>query len=181
MIGYKGFNKDMTCTKGAGKFKYEPGKWYEEKECQTARNGFHFVERPLEVLRWYPWGRFFTIEAAGDIDEDDNKLSCTKIRLVKELSRAELYAHEVRWMLDHWERLDECNYCHEKGEAKNEGDCIIVIGKEPQAKGVYGSTLFLIQTKDGKPVAARAVTVDSHDMVTYYVDWEEVCCEWTYV
>lgn len=30
MIAYKGFNDDMTCTKGKGSFKYEIGKTYTE-------------------------------------------------------------------------------------------------------------------------------------------------------
>lgn len=53
MIAYKGFNKDLACTLGNGTFRYEIGKTYTESEAKCANTGFHCVEEPIEVLRWY--------------------------------------------------------------------------------------------------------------------------------
>ena len=49
MIAYKGFNKDLTCTKGKGVFQYEPGKKYVEEKAKCARTGFHAATNPLDV------------------------------------------------------------------------------------------------------------------------------------
>ena len=53
MIAYKGFNGDLTCTLGKGRFQYEVGRTYKENEAKCARNGFHCVEEPVEVLSRY--------------------------------------------------------------------------------------------------------------------------------
>lgn len=60
MLAFKGFNSDMTCTMGHGRFQYEVGKKYEEKEANCTKNGFHCCENPLDVLHWYnePGSRF---------------------------------------------------------------------------------------------------------------------------
>ena len=34
MIAYKGFNKDLTCTMGKGRFQYEVGKSYKEDSAK---------------------------------------------------------------------------------------------------------------------------------------------------
>ena len=52
MIAYKGFNKDLTCTKGKGVFQYEPGKKYVEEKAKCARTGFHAATNPLDVLSY---------------------------------------------------------------------------------------------------------------------------------
>ena len=53
MIAYKGFNKDLTCTMGKGRFQYEVGKSYKEDSAKCASTGFHCTEEPIEVLSWY--------------------------------------------------------------------------------------------------------------------------------
>lgn len=158
MRGYKGFNRDMTCTMGNGTFQYRVGKTYEEKRAKTVQSGFHFVEEPLEVLSWYPNGRFCLVEAAGDIDEDQDKLACTKITIVKELSLEELYAHEVHFMLENPKR--EISRTAKTGSTAEAGKPILVIDENPTARGKRGSSLFLIQKKRGKILKAAGYKID---------------------
>ena len=74
MIAYKGFNKDLACTLGKGTFQYVVGKTYREDAAKCVKTGFHCVEEPIEVLRWYSGNtaRYCIVEAKGDINEDGN-------------------------------------------------------------------------------------------------------------
>ena len=88
---YKMFNKDLTCTRGRGRFQYTLGEWIEEPEANCVKNGFHCAKNPLDCLSYYPrWddSQCWIVEIAGDIDEDsiDSKVSCTRIRLIKRLT-----------------------------------------------------------------------------------------------
>ena len=84
MICYKGFNQDLCCTLGQGTMQYKVGETYTAKAAQTARTGLHCVEEPIEVLRWYPVGRYCIVAAEGDINESDDKIACTQMRILKE-------------------------------------------------------------------------------------------------
>ena len=82
IIGYKGFNKDMTC-KG---FQYEEGQTYEMSEKPNICNkGFHFCEYPLDCFSYYdPYkSEYHEVESLGDIDRDndDTKISTNKIKI----------------------------------------------------------------------------------------------------
>lgn len=105
MYAYKGFHKNLTCTMGKGTYQYEVNKWYEEKEANCVKNGFHCCENPLDCLTYYPLNgdnRFFLVEAAGDINESGtDKISCTKIRLLKELTPVDIAVHAARYMFRH--------------------------------------------------------------------------------
>lgn len=50
---YKGFNKDLTCTMGHGRFQYKENEWIEESEANCMRNGFHCCYNPLDCLSYY--------------------------------------------------------------------------------------------------------------------------------
>lgn len=162
MIAYKGFNRDMTCTMGHGRFQYEVGKTYEEGNAKCASKGFHCVEEPIEVLRWYRNGRYCIVEAGGDINEDGNdKIACTKITILKEITLQQLGALECQWMMEHPEREYSRNVCRESGFA-GEGEIVIVRGKHPKASGGMGATIFLLkEAKDSKEIIeARAYVID---------------------
>ena len=47
---YKMFNKDLTCTKGRGRFQYTPGEWIEEPEANCVKNGFHCAKNPQSKI-----------------------------------------------------------------------------------------------------------------------------------
>ena len=85
MICYKGFNQNLCCTMGRGTMQYEVGKTYTAESAKTANTGLHCVEEPIEVLRWYPDGRYCIVAAEGDINESDDKIACTQMRILKEI------------------------------------------------------------------------------------------------
>lgn len=149
MIAYKGFNKNLACTMGKGTYQYKVGKTYYEKKAKTASTGFHCVEEPIEVLRWYsgPSARYCMVEAGGDINESGNKISCTKMKIIKELTIQELGAHEALWILNHPER-ENSSYVS-RDEATAENSLAVVRGKRPRARGKVGDTLVLIQEETG--------------------------------
>ena len=47
MIAYKGFNKDLTCTMGKGRFQYEVGKSYKEDSAKCASRMIH-----RDIVSW---------------------------------------------------------------------------------------------------------------------------------
>lgn len=159
MLAYKGFNNKLQATMGSGKFQFEPGETYDEPECKCARNGFHCAENSLDVLDYYRAmdDRFFIVEAAGDINQDGNgsRISCTKLTLRKEISRIDLAVRGCLYMQNHPDREIYGRYVRkEYGECSTKGDFIIVRGKHPEAAGVEGSWLFLIQEKKGSSEVA---------------------------
>ena len=107
MKGFKGFSPELTSVMGNGDKKtcsFRPGITLEVENAKTAREGFHFCEHPFGCLSYYPLdgkNRYFQIEAEGDIDEDDNdRLSCTKITLIRELNLTEMAMEEMIWMIE---------------------------------------------------------------------------------
>lgn len=171
MRAYKAFNAQLQATMGKGTFQFAPGETYEETECKCARNGFHCAENPLCVLTYYSSmdARFFLVEAGGDINQDGagSRISCTRITLLKELTRPQLAAHACLYMQRYQDRDTESGYVKEdKGECTRKGDFLIVRGKSPMAAGVKGSYLFLVQEKQRSKEISGIYPV--------YVDGEEI-------
>lgn len=147
MIAYKGFNKDLTCTKGKGVYQYTPGIWHETDKAKCADTGFHCCENPLDCLSYYPInsGVIWLVEAAGDINEDgDHRISCTRIRLIRALDTMDIALHACRYIYKHPDRPENHNVCSEYGFVRN-NPWVIVRGKNPVASGTKGSRLFLLQ------------------------------------
>ncbi|MDE6210107.1 MAG: hypothetical protein K2M73_10615 [Lachnospiraceae bacterium] len=157
MIAYKGFNQNLCCTKGRGTFKYEIGKIYTEKECKTARNGFHCVEEPIRVLDWYEDGRFCIVEIDEDINEKDDKLSATKMTILKELDIIQLITHECLWIQKHPNRQTSNRILQETGISYN--TFLVVRGKDPKAAGAKDTTLFLLQEKNNSKDIKRITVI----------------------
>ena len=89
--GYKGFNEDLTCRG----FQYEIGKTYEyDGDIELCRSGFHFCRKLKDVHDFYDLkrSRICEIEADGKIDDDGVKSVCSRINIVRELSREEIDA-----------------------------------------------------------------------------------------
>lgn len=101
--GYKGFDKDLRCLG----FQYEVGKEYECEKAVACEEGFHFCENPLDVFKFYPPStskgpnRFCEVEGSGDFDRDDagDKICCTKIKIIRELSLRKLVEKGVNFLL----------------------------------------------------------------------------------
>ena len=89
--GYKGFDKDLRCRD----FQYEVGKEYECDKAVICEEGFHFCENPLDVFYYYSpceyngLNRFCEVEGSGEFDRKNDKLCCTKIKIIRELTLQE--------------------------------------------------------------------------------------------
>lgn len=85
MIAYKAFRPGLICRG----YQFVMGLNVTDK-ANCARNGFHSAENPLDCLSYYPFedSEFYLVDAGGDIDEDnsDSKISCTELRILKQLS-----------------------------------------------------------------------------------------------
>ena len=87
--GFKGFNEDLTCRG----FQYEIGKTYKHNgEVELCRSGFHFCRKLKDVHNFYnlKTSRICEIEAKGKIDDDGVKSVCSRMRIVREVSREEI-------------------------------------------------------------------------------------------
>lgn len=169
IIAYKAFNKDLSCTSGGNRFQYELGVWNEESEANCTHNGFHCAENPLDCLSYYSeWNSavYYLVLADGDIDEDavDSKISCTRLKLVKQLNLTEFIVHSLRYLYEHplrannrWVKIDES--IAERGFA-------IVRGKNPIAKGRLGDILGFAKEETG----SEKVT----EIGLFIVDGEEI-------
>ena len=89
--GYKGFNRDLTCRD----FQYEIGKTYEyDGDIELCRQGFHFCRELRNVHDFYDLkqSRICEIVADGKVEDDGIKSVCSRISIVRELSREEIDA-----------------------------------------------------------------------------------------
>ena len=79
MIGYKAFNKDLTCRG----FQYEIGQTYSmEKSPVPCERGFHFCKSIAETYKYYKMSdntRICKIEALGEVQIDGDKKCCTNV------------------------------------------------------------------------------------------------------
>lgn len=183
MIAYKGFHKNLTCTMGHGTFQYEVGKTYKEDRAQCAEAGFHCVEEPIEVLSWYSGDHaaYCIVDAGGDINEDgDNRISCTEMTVLKEVTLQQLGILECRWMQEHPTRKYSRHVKKDRGEAEKNG-IVIVRGKNPMAAGGEGATIFILKegkrTKDIKEIGVFPIDgVDYMPDTFYNVKGEKVVC-----
>lgn len=164
IIAYKAFDKDLSCTSGGNRFQYKLGIWNEEKEANCARNGFHCAENPLDCLYYYPyWNQavYYLVLADGDINEDgrDSRISCTRMKLVKQLELPQFVAHSLQFLYCHPYREKSHYYIQsERGETRN--GFTIVRGKNPAAKGRHGDVLGLLKEEpDSRKIAEIGIYV----------------------
>ena len=89
--GFKGFDEDLTCRG----FQYEIGKTYKHNgEVELCRSGFHFCRKLKDVHHFYnlKTSRICEIEADGKIDDDGVKSVCSRMRIVREVSREKIWS-----------------------------------------------------------------------------------------
>lgn len=174
MKAFKGFSPDLTSRLGDGKKEncvFKPGETKEVESSKTVRSGFHCCENPFECLSYYTLGtdRFFEVEAKGDIDEDENeRIACTKITLVKELTKLDMALEGMVYIVKHpkrrrWQQHHKgCIVAENEAVAKNEGDIAIARGKDPRAKGPEGAILGIMQEdRNGEIKNATLIVVNS--------------------
>lgn len=175
MIAFKGFNSDLACTMGDGTYQYKIGSTYTENTARCAGCGFHCVEEPIEVLRWYGGAgdRYCMVEAAGDIHEDgEGRIACTELTVLKEVSLPELGILECRWILEHPGR-ENSRKVHRDAWAGDSSDRIVVVrGRNPKAAGRTGTVLFLVREAPGgqKIVQVGVYEIDGEEFLpgVYY-------------
>ena len=177
---YKMFNRDLTCTKGKGRFQYTPGIWMEEPEANCVRNGFHAAKNPLDCLSYYGnWdsSQCWIVEIGGDIDEDgwDSKISCTQIRLIRRLTLEEFVAEACRYMINHPMAPVNSRVSREPA-AVSSNHFVIVRCEEPAARGETGDVVALLKEngKTGSICAGNIYTVgNEHRPGVWYNVWGE--------
>lgn len=158
MKAYKGFTENLEARLGNGIFQYEIGKTYEEEECKTARNGFHCCENPFSCLAYYSLGstdRFCEVEAEI-IDEDDNeRIACKSITIVKELTLAEFAKAGYEYIAAHpkrkgWEAHRVCLDVGREATGEGEGYIAISRAETPKVRAKAGTIVGLMMDKDGE-------------------------------
>lgn len=170
MIAYKGFTRELTASRGKGIYQFRAGDTFTETtSSKTARSGFHCCENPFECLEYYPLGmgnRYFMVQAEGNIDEDGReRIACTRLTLLKELSLKEFAGHGMMYMVNHPARANwqqsriGLKVCRDRAEADCTGAIAIARGTSPKVKGTAGSILGLIcETAAGDIVSAKLFT-----------------------
>lgn len=168
MIAFKGYNRKMQCTMGEGRPVHIVGRTYEVPAAQCGRTGFHCVEEPLEVLKWHGGSdnRYCIVDAAGDIHEDgEERISCTTLKVLKEISLLELLIYECKFLEKHPNRKYSSQVQQEKGEQAAFKKFVMVRGKNPLARADKGNYIFLLKEKrDSREI---------EEIACYQVDEEE--------
>lgn len=168
MVAFKGFSPDLTARLGRGRYQFAPRHTYREEKSKTASCGFHCCENPFDCLSYYSLGvdRFFLVEAAGSIDEDEhNRISCTEITLLKELDIKEFAGYGMIYMVKHplregWERSNEDVLVARDKANGTRRKIAIARGPRPLAMGKEGTIIGLIlEPRKGEITAARVITV----------------------
>jgi len=99
LVAYKGFASDLTCRG----LQYAEGETYEhDGPISLCRSGFHAVEQPIHVLRYYPPATStYRVVQLEDVDpkrEGDSKVAARKITLGAKISLAGLIEAQVEYV-----------------------------------------------------------------------------------
>ena len=139
MIAYKAFGRGLNCRG----YQFHMGlNTTEEANCH--KNGFHCAANPLDCLSYYSLGdqtEFYIVNAGGDLDDVDSKISCTELTILKKLDLWDFVAHALAYMFDHPKMV-----CNHTVQRESGGACqgfVIVRGKHPTAWGKNGDILAL--------------------------------------
>lgn len=169
MIAFKGFTKDLTARLGTGNYQFEPGKTHIEESSKTVRSGFHCCENPFQCLSYYRLNgedRFFMVEAAGSIDEDESeRIACTEITLLKELSVLEFALEGMKYIINHPERekwqqsYREAKVLPDMAEATEVNHIAIARGENPRVIGAPGSILGIIREVPGVGITQAKIFI----------------------
>lgn len=178
MICYKAFKPDYTCRG----YLFDKDGINITEAANCVRNGFHCAENPMDCLSYYPDFKnsiYCLVEADGDIHEDgsDSKISCTVLRILKELTSEEYMWMCLAYMMKYPQRPIHHAVSYDTGGAGGRGYAV-VIGEAPTAKGKLGDVLaFGVRSKDGRVVDGNVIVIDGGNYkpdILYNVDGEAV-------
>lgn len=147
MIAYKGFHLGLICRG----YQFVMGLNVTDKaNCRA--NGFHCAEDPLDCLTYYSnmeQSEYCLVNASGDVDEDDDdsKIACTELTIIKRLEREEFFLHALAYMVDHPER--EWNRCVQRDTGRAACGFAVVRGADPVAVGGKGDILAFAKEASG--------------------------------
>lgn len=163
---YKGFNKDMTCTCGSGKYQYEIGRKESSEGSKTRRTGFHASENPLECMNWYKYDgkNIICLCEAEGVDEENSDVMCAKeLTPIRKLGVTELAVAIMSYMYEH--PLRDCRhkdeYVHAGDEETEAATICIARGKNPRAKVGSGGIIGLIEEMDGKIERLKLIKIET--------------------
>lgn len=177
MIAYKGFNSKLQSVMGNGDKKtcnFKLGETLEVPNCKTAQSGFHCYENPLMLPTYYAMdgqNRYFKVKAEGNIDEDDaERIACTRITLIEELTPWMLAMEGMKYMIEHPLR-DGWQQSHpgivvkqDEAEISGRDHIAIARGPVPVAKGTEESILgFIVDSGEIEEVKLIRVSEDQAD------------------
>ena len=178
MIAFKGFSPDLTARMGKGRYQFALGRTEREEKSKTVRCGFHCCENPFDCLSYYnlDTDKFFLVEAAGSIDEDEqNRIACTEITLLQELTIKQFAGYGMAYMVQHplregWKRCSGSVLIAKDKADGGEWDFIVIArGAAPMARARVGKMIGLIQEpRKGEITAARVFTVDRQQAGKWY-------------
>ncbi len=84
ITGYKWVTDDLKSSNGY--IQWVVGEWQKhEGPLELCKSGFHACRTALQSLDYRYGPRFFTVEAGGELWDDDGKFVCSEMRLVREL------------------------------------------------------------------------------------------------
>ena len=163
MIAFKGFTETLYSRFGDDKKEncsFRIGETKTVPDSKTGQGGFHCCENPFDCLSYYSFdgkNRFFKVEAAGDIDEDDSqRIACTQITLLEELTPVKFALEGMKYIINHPLR-EKWQQCHGGVEVMSNyansgmsGNIAIARGEAPVVSGVEGSILGLIVETGGE-------------------------------
>lgn len=170
MLGVKGFDKELATSYGSG-VKLEPGRTYKENECKVYRNGWHFVEYAPDCLTYFPLGsgnRYFLVEAAGDINEEQGFCCCcTEITLIKELDLKGFAGMAMKYMVQNpkmeWQRKERHLQIRSEIALAQKDEIAIARGRAPRVCLQKGAVGGLIQEDANGNITAARVFLAAED------------------
>ena len=173
MMAFKGFTPNLKSVMGDGKKEtchFVPGETKKVERSKTANSGFHCCEYPPDCLRYYSWekSRFFRVEAAGDIDEDEGeRIATTEITLVEELDARKFAYYIMRYIAMYPRRknwitnMTGVSIQPDKAKVSEVGHIAIARGSSPRVRGTEGSVVGLIVEKDEEIKNMKMLVVTS--------------------
>jgi len=123
IIAIKGFDKDLKCRD----YQFAIGKKFKhDGDVEACKSGFHSVEYPLDVFKYYSPvdSRYCEVIASGDISrhDDDSKIASAEIKINAELRMPEIVSRAIAYIMDRIEGDSKIHNTGNRSAASNTGN-----------------------------------------------------------
>jgi len=148
--GYKGFDDNFKCRD----MQYEVGETYKCERAEACAEGFHFFESPQDVFGYYApaQSRFAEVVGTGQVDRDndDSKVACTELTIVREITLNEMIGLAIQHTVDSAKPIKGSHATGYRGAASATGAHSIAcgLGWKNKAQGGESSWLVLAERND---------------------------------